>query len=71
MLASVPARAFRGATSRVRIVEAVTQWPHRESYVWRTDAAHLDDVLERVAARLARGEIAQPEAAVFAGLRRG
>jgi hypothetical protein len=55
------------SNSSKRTIEAVTVWPHEERYVWETDAADVQGVVDEVAAGLERGTFAQPAQAIFYG----
>jgi hypothetical protein len=53
--------------SGVRIVEAFTFWPTKESYSWTTTGDHVQRVVRQVARGLEQGELARPLGATFHG----
>jgi hypothetical protein len=67
MLVTAPFALMRSSRSSRRRIEALTLWPHEERYVWETDAANVERVVEEVATGLSRGTFAQPAQAVFLG----
>lgn len=65
-LALLPFALLRRRTRAVRI-EAINAFPHREVYRWTTTDLFVDDVLDEIAAGLARGKFVQPAGSVYAG----
>jgi hypothetical protein len=69
MLVTAPVALMRSSRSSRRRIEALTLSPHEERYVWETDAADVERVVEQIAAGLGRGTFAQPAQADFLGRR--
>jgi len=67
-LALLPLSLVRSRGTHAVRIEAVTGFPDREIYRWTTTDLAVDDVLDEIAAGLARGAFVQPDGAVYAGL---
>jgi hypothetical protein len=63
----LPGLVVRGRRSGIRIVEAITFWPAKETYAWTTTGDHVERVVEQVARELEQGELARPLGATFRG----
>jgi hypothetical protein len=70
-LLRAPFAYARGRRSGAVRIEAVSFYPERETRFWTTTPERLEGVLEEIAAGLARGVVAQPSGAVYAGSREG
>jgi hypothetical protein len=68
LIATTPFTVIRSSRLPRRRIEVLTLWPHEERYVWETDAAHVERVVDEIAAGLERGTFAQPSEADFLGL---
>jgi hypothetical protein len=68
-VAELPGALLGGRRSGVRIVEAISWWPVKETYIWTTTGDHVERVVEQVARGLAEGELARPLGATFRGAR--
>ncbi len=68
-LFELPGLIVRGRRSGVRIVEAISFWPVRETYTWTTTGDHVQRVVDQVARGLEQGELAHPLGATFRGAR--
>jgi hypothetical protein len=67
LIALVPL-SLAGVALRQRLrVEAIAEHPTRLLYAWEVERATLDQVLDEIAAGLARGSIVQPAHARFLG----
>jgi hypothetical protein len=66
-LVTAPFVLIGSSRSTRRRIEALTLWPHEERYVWETEAADVEPVVEQIAAGLGRGRFAQPAEAIFLG----
>lgn len=69
LIAELPVALVRVRRSQERLVDAITFWPHEESYRWTTTSDHLERVLDQVAVGLEGGQIARPLDAEFRGAR--
>src|SRR5262249_50448117 len=67
LLFELPGFLIRGRLSGVRIVEAITFWPVKESYTWTTTGDHVQRVVDQIARGLEQGELARPLGATFHG----
>jgi hypothetical protein len=68
-LFELPGVIVRGRRSGIRIVEAITFWPVKETYTWTTTGDHVQRVVDQVARGLEEGDFAQPLGATFRGAR--
>ena len=68
-LFELPGLILRGRRSGIRIVEAITFWPAKETYTWTTTGDHVQRVVDQVARGLEQGDFAQPLGATFRGSR--
>jgi hypothetical protein len=68
-LAELPGIIVRGRRSGIRIVEAISFWPVKETYTWTTTGDHVERVVDQVARGLEQGEFAHPLGATFRGSR--
>lgn len=66
-LVLLPAAVVRGRRSRAVRIEAVSEFPHREVFLWTTTDESVERVLDEIVAGLAAGTFAQPEGAVYSG----
>jgi hypothetical protein len=67
LIALVPLSLAGLAARRGLRVEAIVEYPTRQTYAWEVERASLSQVLDEVCAGLERGSIARPAAARFLG----
>jgi hypothetical protein len=67
LIALVPLSLASVATRRPLRIEAITEYPMRQTYAWNVVPPMLDRVLDEISAALERGSIAHPSDAHFLG----